>query len=99
MNAISNRKCKIPIAKHIAHTWTKSLKSVIFRTGLDNLQSLNSLSNSTLRKIIEASGDDKKFQEMLTQLKFEMGEDYLDLIKAKLPPNEIVIAIEHQGEA
>jgi len=66
---------------------------------LDDLQNHGTLSDRTLRKIIEASVDDKKFEKAIGQLKKEMGADYLDLIKDKLPPNEVVIAIEHQEKA
>lgn len=63
---------------------------------LDDLQNHGTLADRTLRKIIEAAGEDKLFEKCISQLKQEMGGDYLELIKDKLPPNEIVIAIEHQ---
>jgi superfamily II DNA or RNA helicase len=63
---------------------------------LDDLQNHGTLSDRTLRKIIEASGTDVKFEKAISLLKTEMGADYLAIIKDKLPPNEIVIAIEHQ---
>jgi len=63
---------------------------------LDDLQNHGTLADRTLRKIIDAAGKDASFEKMIAQLKHEMGEDYLQLIKDKLPPNEIVIAIEHQ---
>ncbi len=65
---------------------------------LDDLQNHGTLSDRTLRKIIEASGEDKKFEKAIGRLKQEMGADYLELIKDKLPPNEIVIAVEHRGK-
>lgn len=66
---------------------------------LDDLQNYGTLSERTLRRIIEASGSNGKFEKAINQLKMEMGADYLSAIKDKLPPNEIVIAIEHQGKS
>lgn len=75
----------------------KGSGGVFAKVLLEDLQNHGTLSDRTLRKIIEAAGNDKKFEEMVDRLKKEMGADYLDIIKDKLPPNEIVIAIEHQG--
>jgi hypothetical protein len=67
---------------------------------LDDLQNHGTLSDRTLRKIIDASRSPKTFTRLIEQLEAEMGADYLDAIKTRIPPNEIVIAIEHQnGEA
>jgi len=64
---------------------------------LDDLQNHGTLSDRTLRKIVEASGKNTEFEKIIHQLQREMGANYLALIKEKLPPNEIVIAIEHQS--
>ncbi len=63
---------------------------------LDDVQNLGTLSDRTLRKIVDASGKDVNFKKLVDQLKREMGADYLSAIKDKLPQNEIIIAIEHQ---
>lgn len=65
---------------------------------LDDLQNYGTLSERTLRKIIEAGGSNTKFEKMIAQLKTEMGSDYLAAVKDSMPPNEIVIAIEHQEQ-
>lgn len=66
------------------------------KTLLEDLQHHGTLSDRTLRKIIESAGSEKKFDETITRLKKEMGSNYLDTIKEKLPPNEVVVAFEHQ---
>jgi len=63
---------------------------------LDDIQNHGTLSDRTLRKIIDASRNAKTFTRLIEQLEGEMGGDYLDAIKTRIPPNEIVIAIEHQ---
>ena len=63
---------------------------------LEDLQNHGTLSDRTLRMIIDTAGNDTKFEKMITRLSQEMGADYLEIIKEKLPPNEIVIVIEHQ---
>lgn len=63
---------------------------------LDDLQNHGTLSDRTLRKIIEASRSPQTFEQLIEQLEAEMGADYLDAIKTGMPRNEIVIAIEHQ---
>ncbi len=63
---------------------------------LDDLQNHGTLAERTLRKIMETAGKPAEFEKLIRQLKNEMGTNYLTLIKDKLPPNEIVIAIEHQ---
>ena len=65
---------------------------------LDDLQNHGTLSDRTLRKIIDASRKSEAFTRLIAQLENEMGADYLDSIKIRIPPNEIVIAIEHQNE-
>jgi len=65
---------------------------------LDDLQNHGTLSDRTLRKIIDASRSPKTFTRLIEQLEAEMGTDYLDAIKTRIPPNEIVIAFEHQSE-
>jgi len=37
-----------------------------------------------------------RFVSLIKDLKREMGADYLEKIKVRIPPNEIVIAVEHQ---
>jgi hypothetical protein len=64
---------------------------------LEDLQHHGTLSDRTLRKIMNVAGNDAKFEDLVKQLKKEMGADYLDRVKDKLPPNEIIIAIEHQA--
>ncbi len=66
------------------------------RVLLDDLQNHGTLADRTLRKIVEASGVRKDFEDLIRLLQKEMGADYLEDIKERLPPNEIVIAIEHQ---
>lgn len=68
------------------------------RTLLEDLQHHGTLSDRTLRKIIGSAGNEKKFEDAMHRLKKEMGADYLAGIKDKLPPNEIVVAIEHQHD-
>jgi len=63
---------------------------------LDDLQNCGTLSDRTLRKIIDASRNNKEFAKLIEQLESEMGPDYLDAIKTRMPPNEVVIAFEHQ---
>ncbi len=64
---------------------------------LDDLQNHGTLSDRTLRKIIEASRTEAAFEKEIKKLRKEMGSDYLEKIKSKLPPNEVVVAIEHLG--
>ena len=63
---------------------------------LNDLQNHGTLSERTLRKIIDANRTDSEFEKLISRLKNEMGAGYLEAIKEKLPSNEIVIAIEHQ---
>jgi hypothetical protein len=63
---------------------------------LDDLQNHGTLSDRTLRKIIDGSRSERTFTQLIGQLEGEMGADYLDTIKVRIPPNEVVIAIEHQ---
>ncbi|MBT7065268.1 MAG: helicase [Verrucomicrobia bacterium] len=63
---------------------------------LDDLQNCGTLSDRTLRKLIDASRDSKAFAKLIKQLETEMGADYLNAIKTRMPPNEVVIAFEHQ---
>lgn len=65
---------------------------------LDDLQNHGTLADRTLRKIVETAGEQKKFGSLIHLLEREMGSDYLQGIKDKLPANEIVIAIEHQQQ-
>ncbi len=64
---------------------------------LDDLQNHGSLADRTLRKIVDASRSQQDFELLIQQLRSEMGDNYLDTIKSQVPPNEIVIAIEHQA--
>jgi hypothetical protein len=66
------------------------------KTLLDDLQNHGTLADRTLRKIVETAGDTDGFERLLKQLLREMGADYLDAIRDKLPPNEIIVAIDHQ---
>jgi HKD family nuclease len=66
---------------------------------LDDVQNYGTLSQRTLRKIIDAVRTDQSFTLAIECLKHEMGANYLESIKAKLPPSEIVIAIEHRPDA
>lgn len=63
---------------------------------LEDLQNHGTLSERTLRKIVDASRDSKAFPKLIQQLRREMGANYLDAMKSKLAPSEIVIAIENQ---
>lgn len=63
---------------------------------LDDLQNHGTLSDRTLRKLIDAFGNNQEFEALIASLKNQMGENYLDELKDKLPPNEVLIAIEHQ---
>ena len=76
---------------------SKGSGGAFVRTLLEDLQHHGTLSDRTLRKIIESAGSDKKFEDAINRLKKEMGAGYLAGIKDKLPPNEIVVAIEHQA--
>lgn len=77
---------------------SKGWGGVFVKDLLDDLQNHGTLADRTLRKIVEASGSQKAFEDLIRLLRKEMGADYLEKIKDKLPPNEIVIAIEHQEE-
>lgn len=74
----------------------KGIGGAFVKVLLDDIQNYGTLADRTLRIIISAASKDADFENMIEQLKYEMGDDYLSTIKAKLPPNEIVIAIEHQ---
>ena len=63
---------------------------------LDDIQNYGTLSERTLRKLVNAAGNSEKMQAVLAELEDEMGADYLAPIKLKMPPNEILIAVEHQ---
>jgi HKD family nuclease len=63
---------------------------------LDDLQNHGTLADRTLRKIIDSSRDSTKFGAIIAKLEAEMGASYLEAIKTRIPPNEIVIAFEHQ---
>jgi hypothetical protein len=67
------------------------------KTLLDDLQNHGTLSDRTLRKIVETAGDSAAFESLLQQLVTEMGINYLDALRDKLPPNEIIVAVEHQA--
>ena len=74
----------------------KGLGGDFANTLLDDLQNHGTLSERTLRKIVDASGSETDFEDQLNRLRREMGANYLAAIKNKLPPGEIVIAIEHR---
>jgi hypothetical protein len=76
------------IAKGVGGDFAKTL--------LDDLQNHGTLSERTLRKIVDASGSEALLEALLDRLRKEMGANYLDAIKDNLPPGEIVIAIEHR---
>lgn len=63
---------------------------------LDDLQNCGTLADRTLRKIIDASKNQKNFEKVINQLETQMGQGYLDGIKTSLPPNEVVIVFDHQ---
>lgn len=63
---------------------------------LDDLQNYGTLSERTLRKIIDAAIRKTDFEKMIERLESEMGTDYLDAVKVKLPAHEIVVAIEQR---
>ena len=65
-------------------------------TLLQDIQNYGTLSDRTLRKIIEAAGKNREFEKAVRTLEKEMGSDYLEKVKVKLPANEIVVAIEHK---
>jgi len=76
----------------------KGVGGAFVKVLLDDLQNHGTLSDRTLRKIIDAAKTDSSFADFIGKLTEEMGEDYLEKIKDQLPPNEIVIAIEHQDK-
>lgn len=69
------------------------------RTLLEDIQNYGSLAERTLRKIVEASGAVGEMSTLLSQLKEEMGEGYLDSLRPVLPAGEVVIAIEHRTDS
>ena len=74
----------------------KGLGGDFCRMLLDDLQNHGTLSDRTLRKFIDAFGNDREFEDLIARLKNQMGEKYVDELKDKLPPNEVLIAIEHK---
>ena len=63
---------------------------------LDDLQNHGTLSDRTLRMIINAAATDAALEAMIETMKNQMGVGYLEAIKDQLPDNEIVVAVEHQ---
>jgi hypothetical protein len=62
---------------------------------LEDLQNHGTLAERTLRKIAETAGNDSAFNQLIKQLKDEMGIDYLDRLITTNADNEIIVAIEH----
>lgn len=74
----------------------RGIGGIFAKTLLDDLQNHGTIADRTLRKIIDGSSEDKTLEKTINLLKQEMGANYLEAIKDKLPLNEIIIAIEHQ---
>ncbi len=68
------------------------------RSLVEDLQEYKTLSKSTLRRFASIPPTRSEFKEELRQVRIQLGEDYLDVIKQRLGTmkSEVIIAIENQ---
>lgn len=81
------------------HNFKDALEEYIpfIRTLIEDLRDYKTLPKSTLRRFASITPSSSQFKEELRQVKTQLGEDYLDLIKQKLGSikSEVIIAIEN----
>jgi len=82
------------------HNYKNELEEFVpfIRTLIEDLRDYKTLPKSTLRRFANVSPDSANFKKELQQVKINLGEDYLEIIKNRLGSlkSEIIIAIENQ---
>jgi len=68
------------------------------RTLIEDLRDYKTLPKSTLRRFANVKPDSVSFKKELQEVKINLGEDYLDIVKKRLGSlkREVIIAIENQ---
>lgn len=82
----------------LLHAISNGIRVDFAKTLLDDIQNHGTLAERTLRRIVETDAQPAPLNEVLDRLRHEMGADYLQTLKSQLPPNEIIVAIEHQPD-
>ena len=69
------------------------------RTLIEDLRDYKTLSKATLRRFANAKPGSANFKKELQEVKINLGEDYLEIVKQRLGSlkSEVIIAIENQA--
>lgn len=82
------------------HNFKDELEEFIpfIRTLIEDIRDYKTLPKSTLRRFANISPDSAEFRKELQEVKINLGEDYLEIIKKRLGElrSEVIIAIENQ---
>ncbi len=83
------------------HSFKDELEEFIpfIRTLIEDLRDYKTLPKSTLRRFANVSPDSPNFKKELQEVKINLGEDYLEIIKKRLGAlkSEVIIAIENRN--
>jgi len=83
------------------HSFKDELEEFVpfIRTLIEDLRDYKTLPKSTLRRFANVSSDSANFKNELQEVKTNLGEDYLEVIKKRLGTlkSEVIIAIENRN--
>ena len=85
------------------HNFKDELEEFIpfIRTLIEDLRDYKTLPKSTLRRFANISPDSAEFRKELQEVRINLGDDYLEIIKKRLGTlkSEVIIAIENQQQS